>query len=164
MKNFLLLAWAIILLPIIGFSQDKPLKGKVVDDSTGQGLPNVSVALVGSNRGTNTDGNGIFSLRVPSGAKTQLRFSSVGYSTFTIIVTDGINGDIRLKKEDKTLEDVVVIGYGTQKQRNLTGSVSTFDTKSIQEKPIARIDQAMIGQMAGVQVKQQTGLPGQGGL
>jgi TonB-linked SusC/RagA family outer membrane protein len=163
MKNFFLLAWAIVLLPLIGFSQDKPLKGKVVDDSTGQGLPNVSVAVVGSNRGTNTDGNGIFSLRVPSAAaKTQLRISSVGYTTFTITVTDGINGDIRLKKEDKTLEDVVVIGYGTQKQRNLTGSVSTFDTKSIQEKPIARIDQAMIGQMAGVQVKQQTGLPGQG--
>ena len=161
MKNFFFLVWAIVLVPVIGFSQDKPLKGRVVDDSTGQGIPNVSVALVGSNRGTNTDGNGVFSLRVPSAAaKTQLRFSSVGYSALTITVTDGINGDIRLKKENKTLEDVVVIGYGTQKKKNVTGAVSSFDARKLEERPVQRVDQALVGQLAGVTVKQTTGIPG----
>ena len=160
MKKYLFaLIMAAFLYPVAVLAQDKQIKGKVVDDSTGQGLPNVSVTM--GDHGTKTDEAGNFSLSVPaSSTKTVLTVSSLGY----VAQSSGTKADMvfRLKKESKTLEDVVVIGYGTQKKKNVTGAVSRFDASKLEERPIQRIDQALVGQMAGVTVKQTTGIPGKG--
>src|SRR5882757_6017817 len=142
--------------------QGKVIKGKVVDNATGKGVPGASVILKGNTQGTQTSADGAFTLTVPSLDNAQLEIGSVGYERQTVDVKGRATLTVQLKLESKSLEDVVVIGYGTQSRRAITGAQTTFDAKTIQEKPIARVDQAMIGQMPGVQVKQQTGLPGQG--
>ncbi len=160
MKKYLVLLLMVSLLGTVSlFSQDRTLKGRVIDDSTGQGIPNASVSLVGSGRGTHTDEAGSFSLVVPATSlKSQCRISSVGYASQTISLQADM--EIRLKKDTKSLEDVVIIGYGAQKKKNVTGAVSSFDARKLDERPIARVDQALVGQLAGVTVKQTTGIPG----
>ena len=158
------LACIITLLTLtcaVAFAQQgKVIHGKVVDE-TGKGVPGASVIAKGSVQGTQTDGAGAFTLTLSS-ETAQLEIGSVGYERQTVDLKGRSELTIQLKKESKSLEDVVVIGYGTQSRRNITGAQTTFDAKTIQEKPIARVDQAMIGQMPGVQVRQQTGMPGQG--
>jgi TonB-linked SusC/RagA family outer membrane protein len=141
-------------------AQNTVVTGKVTDES-GRALPGVTVLVKGTTVQAITDESGLFKINVAAGKET-LRFTYVGYSEQEVRINRRTSISVIMEAGKKALEEVVVIGYGTQKQRNITGAVTTFDTKTIEEKPIARIDQAMIGQMAGVQVKQQTGLPGQG--
>lgn len=115
--------------------------------------------IKGSRTAVTADAAGQFAIHVHE--KDMLIISYVGFQEKQVPVA-GNNLVISLAKGDKSMEDVVVIGYGTQKRQNVTAAVATMDTKSIQEKPITRIDQAMIGQMPGVQVRQQTGMPGAG--
>ena len=162
MKKLFFLLWTVaLLLPALAHSQDRQVQGQVIDDSTGQGIPLASVTVSGTDHGVNTDAAGRFSLSVQSAAATkQLVISSIGYTTKRVAM--GADLVIRLQKENKTLEDVVVIGYGTQKKRNVTGAVSSFDARKLEERPVARVDQALVGQLAGVTVKQTTGIPGKG--
>jgi len=166
------LYWVLLCLVVTGqvFAQNTPaekagpapgtfLEGKVTDEK-GQGIAGASIMVKGSGIATTTGMNGEFGIRVRM-RKDVLVVSYVGYLNKEVPVT-GKNLVISLSASDKSMEDIVVIGYGTQKRRNVTAAVSTFDTKSIEEKPITRIDQAMIGQMPGVQVRQQTGVPGAG--
>lgn len=134
------------------------LQGKVTDDA-GQGISGASIMVKGSRSAVTSDAGGVFSIRVRE--RAVLVISYIGFQDKEVTAS-GNNLTIGLTKGDKSLDDVVVIGYGTQKRQNVTAAVATMDTKSIQEKPITRIDQAMIGQMPGVQVRQQTGMPGQG--
>jgi len=158
-KYILLLLTASLIFPVSMYAQDRQVKGKVLDETTGQGVPNASVTIVGSDKGASTDDAGNFSLLVPEGSlKGKFRISSVGYATQ--IVTLGPDFVIKLKKDNKTLDDVIVIGYGTQKKKNVTGAVSSFDARKLEERPVQRIDQALVGQLAGVTVKQTTGIPG----
>ncbi|BAV09277.1 TonB-linked outer membrane protein, SusC/RagA family [Filimonas lacunae] len=131
-----------------------------VNDETGKPLPGISIQVKdGSSVGvTKEDG----SFRVSVAADATLVFSYVGYNNLEQPVEGKTNLTVTLQTAVKALNDVIVVGYGSQKKKDLTGAVATFDTKTLEEKPIARIDQAMIGQMAGVQVKQQTGMPGAG--
>jgi TonB-linked SusC/RagA family outer membrane protein len=161
-KLFMLTGALLLMVPVMLFSQDRTLKGKVIDDSTGQPIANASVIVSGTKAGVHTGSDGLFSIRLPEGDhKEAITVSYIGYVTQSIIVTHGL-GEIRLKRDDKSLEDVVVIGYGTQKKRNVTGAVSSFDARKLEERPIARVDQALVGQLAGVTVKQTTGIPGKG--
>lgn len=164
MKKLALLLTLFSLAFIPAFSQDKTrlIKGRVVDETTGQGIADVSIVVTRTGKGATTDAQGNFSIAVVDDGKVQLQIGYVGYEQQNVSVTGNELPVVKLKKDSKTLDDVVVIGYGTQSKRNISGAVTTFDTKTIEEKPIARIDQAMIGQMPGVQVKQQTGMPGQG--
>ncbi len=160
-KNFLLLLITPLLFSIGVFAQDRQIKGQVLDDSTGQAIPNATISINGTDKGTSTDNNGRFSIVVPQASlKSKLTISSVGYGAR--VVSIGSDNIVRLQKENKTLDDVVVIGYGTQKKKNVTGAVSSFDARKLEERPVARIDQALIGQMAGVTVKSTTGVPGRG--
>ncbi len=147
---------------VVAQDQGKLVKGKVADASTGKGIPGASVIVRGNTVGTQTDADGNFSIVVPSPATAQLEIGSVGYERQVVDVKSKTTLVIKLALESKALEDVVVIGYGTQSRRNVSGAQTSFDVKTIQEHPIARVDQAMIGQMPGVVIKQQTGLPGQG--
>jgi len=135
------------------------VEGKVTDDK-GQGIAGASVMVKGSKSATTTDADGAFKVRARPGTDV-LEVSYIGYGNKVVPVT-GNHLTVSMTATDKSLEDVVVIGYGTQKRRDVTAAVATFDTKGIEEKPITRIDQAMIGEMPGVQVRQQTGMPGSG--
>ena len=125
----------------------------------GQPLPGASVSIKGSLKGTSTDFDGKYSIEVNSGAT--LLFSYVGYSTKEVVVGDKKTINITLDA-DNTLDEIVVIGYGTQRKSDLTGAVSTVNAKDVAELPVSRVDQALQGRAAGVQITQTSGAPGAG--
>ncbi|MBE7172752.1 MAG: TonB-dependent receptor [Williamsia sp.] len=134
------------------------IKGKITGAS-GEVLAGVVVAVKGSSKSTVTDANGNFAITVDNGDQT-LVVSHVGYTTQEIAVNNRQNISVSLQADTKTLTDVVVIGYGTQKKTNVTAAIATFKADNLDERPIVRVDQALVGQMAGVTVKQTTGTPG----
>ncbi|WP_133273378.1 SusC/RagA family TonB-linked outer membrane protein [Hymenobacter radiodurans] len=136
------------------------LTGKVVSQNN-EGLPGVTVVIKGTTNGTTTGPDGTFSLSVPETAGT-LVFSFIGFTSQERPFTGSQAFTIKMAEDVKSLEEVVVVGYGTQKKGDVTGAIATFDASRLEERPIARVDQALVGQMAGVQVKQNTGVPGRG--
>ena len=132
--------------------------GKVTDQNA-KGLEGVTVQLKGDLTSTITTEDGSFRIIVAS-ANSVLIFSHTGFATQEISVNGRSGVNISLLPDIKGLDEVVVIGYGTQKKRNVTGAVSSFDARKLDERPIQRIDQALVGQLAGVTVKQTTGIPG----
>lgn len=159
-RSLLLLVVLVSLLPSIGLAQDRQVTGKVTDEN-GKPLSDVNVQVKGTTNATATTPEGLFSIKVPSG-KTSLIFSSIGFEAQEISVNNRNEIGVSLKVAVNDLSDVVVIGYGTQKRRNVTGAVSSFDARKLEERPILRVDQALVGQLAGVRVKQTTGTPGKG--
>src|SRR4051812_18676411 len=135
-------------------------KGKVTDEKN-NAVPGATVQIKGTDRTTITKDDGSFSISVTTGKET-LIVSSIGFAKKEIPLNGQTTLTVSLTSEKSTLEDVVVVGYGTARKRDITGAVATFSAKGIEEKPIARVDQALIGQMPGVQIKQQTGMPGGG--
>jgi TonB-linked SusC/RagA family outer membrane protein len=132
--------------------------GKVSDEK-GEGLPGVTVLEKGTTNGTITDVNGRFSLSTPSSNVT-LIVSYVGFQTQEVDVKNQTSVNITLKADAKNLEEVVVIGYGAVERKDLTGSVASVSAKDIKDLPVARIDQALLGKVPGVQVIPVTGEPG----
>lgn len=132
----------------------------VVKSETGEGLPGVSVVIKNTTRGATTDANGKYSLAVPEGVATTLVFSFVGYLSQEATVGNRRSVDIQLVPDQKSLEEVVVVGFGTQKKVNLTGSVSTVSAKEIENRPITQASQALAGLVTGVVVSQGLGQPG----
>ncbi|MBC6988205.1 MULTISPECIES: SusC/RagA family TonB-linked outer membrane protein [Hymenobacter] len=145
--------------PVVISAPQWQLTGKVV--SQGSGLPGVTVVLKGSTQGTTTTADGSFTLSVPETAGT-LVFSFIGYTTQEKAFSGPETFTITLAEDTKKLEEVVVVGYGTQKRADVTGAIASFDASKLQERPITRVDQALVGQLAGVQVRQTTGAPGRG--
>lgn len=130
-----------------------------VTDEGGNGLPGVSVVMKGTQSGTNTDASGRFQLSVPD-AQTVLVFSFVGYLTKEITVGNQTLINVTLAIDTKSLDEVVVIGYGTQKKRDLTGSVSSVSSKDIERVPVVGLDHALQGRAAGVFVSNNNANPG----
>lgn len=159
-RSLLLIVVLVSLLPSIGLAQDRQVTGKVTDE-TGKPLSDVNVQVKGTTNATATTPEGLFSINVPSG-RTSLVFSSIGYEAQQVSVNNRNEIDVSMKLSVNDLSDVVVIGYGTQKRKNVTGAVSSFDARKLEERPILRVDQALVGQLAGVRVKQTTGTPGKG--
>lgn len=134
-----------------------------VTSSEGESLPGVSVTIKGTNLGSATGVDGKYTLRVPTASEGgTLVFTYLGFITQEVPVNGRSVINVTLKEDVRALEEVVVIGYGTQKKGNITGPVATFNADNLDERPVARVDQAMVGQMAGVTVKQTTGTPGKG--
>ncbi|MDR2147729.1 MAG: TonB-dependent receptor [Tannerella sp.] len=131
------------------------IKGKVSDES-GEALIGVAVLQVGTGNGVATDVDGNFVLSVPENAV--LRFSYIGYETLELTATD--NMSVVMKEQDNLLNEVVVIGYGSVKRKDVTTAVSTVSTKDLDERPIVSAGQAIQGKAAGVQVIQPNGAPG----
>ncbi|MFD1141072.1 SusC/RagA family TonB-linked outer membrane protein [Larkinella insperata] len=139
---------------------DRPITG-VVTDEKGGGLPGVSVVIKGTQRGTSSDGEGKYTLSVPDGDVT-LIYSFVGYLSQEIAVGNQATVNVNLKPDTKALEEVVVVGYGTQKKRDVTGAVSSIATTEIADIPVQNLGQKLQGRLAGVQVNQTSGEPGRG--
>lgn len=131
--------------------------GKVTN-SKGEPLVGVSVTVKGTSTGTSTDGKGNYSIDVPGNGT--LVFSYVGFTTREMPVNGRSLVDVVLEESASALDQVVVVGYGTQKKKDLTGSVGLVDSKDIGDLSVTRADQALMGKIAGVQVKAVSGQPG----
>ncbi|GAB3654666.1 TonB-dependent receptor [Echinicola sediminis] len=142
-------------------SEDKvEISGQVTSSQDGSTLPGVTVLEKGTTNGTITDLDGKYSLRVEEGATIVVSF--VGYVSQEIVVANQSTINVELEVDVKQLDEVVVIGYGTSKKSDLTGSVSTVDTEALQNTPNSRVDQVLQGRASGVQITQTSGAPGAG--
>lgn len=163
-RQLLLLRSASILLLLVfshllSYSQNNiRITGKVKDES-GNPVAGATVRVKGSITATTTTEDGSFAINVAS-ANATLVASYVGYDDQEIPLNNRSIIVISLNSSQKLLQNVVVIGYGTQKKGAVTGSVSTLKNENFDERAITRVDQALVGQLAGVTVKQTTGVPG----
>ncbi|MCU0340490.1 MAG: SusC/RagA family TonB-linked outer membrane protein, partial [Spirosomaceae bacterium] len=137
---------------------DKTISGKITDEGN-NALPGVSVVLKGTQRGTTTDANGNFKIEVPERNAT-LIFSFVGYEPQEIVIGNQTALNLKMRVDSKVMEEVVVIGYGTLKKSDLTGSVATVKAEQLMERPAPSLAQQLSGRMAGVQVNTNSGRPG----
>jgi iron complex outermembrane receptor protein len=157
-----------LILPVLlvfftaeAMAQTKVVSGRVTD-AAGSGLPGVTVAARGTNIATSTGNDGTFSLTVPANTTT-LVFSSVGYASQEFSI--GANTDnvtVSLQAAAGNLSEVVVIGYGTARRRDVTGSISTVTSKDFVRGPITTPEQLIAGKIAGVQITSSSGMPGAG--
>lgn len=140
-------------------AQDRSVSGKVLSADDNTPLPGVNVAVKGTTRGTTTDANGDYSISVPNG-QAVLVFSSVGSVTQEITVGNKSTINVKIETDTRALNEVVVVGYGSQKKSQTTGAISTVSSKQITEMPITNLGQAMQGRVAGVDVAQSGSRPG----
>jgi TonB-linked SusC/RagA family outer membrane protein len=136
------------------------VNGKVTDDN-GEGLPGVSIIVKGTQRGTVTDVDGAFSFNVPDKSSV-LVFSYVGYLQKEIEVGNQTSITIQLLSDNKTLEEIVVVGYGTQKKSDVTGAIASVDNVKIARAATPDASGALQGTMPGVVVVKNVGKPGSG--
>ncbi|GHB84821.1 SusC/RagA family TonB-linked outer membrane protein [Persicitalea jodogahamensis] len=140
-----------VLLTVTSYAQDRKVSGKVTDQK-GDAMPGVNVASKGTTRGTSTNAEGMFELSGLSDDAT-LVFSFIGYKPVEISVGSKSALDVVMDEENQNLNEVVVVGYGTQKKGDITGAVVKYKNESLDEAPVARIDQALQGKIAGVQIQ-----------
>jgi TonB-linked SusC/RagA family outer membrane protein len=157
-SNYLLIIF--LFLSTFGFAQSFDIGGTVKENSSGLSIPGVNVQIKNTNKGVSTDFDGKFSLKgVPSGSVVVFTF--IGYKSFEYKVTASNNNMSVLMQDDaKTLDEVVVIGYGSQKRREITGAVSVVDSKTLEILKPVKIEQALQGTVSGVNVTTQSGSPG----
>ncbi|PSR56178.1 SusC/RagA family TonB-linked outer membrane protein [Adhaeribacter arboris] len=144
-------------LYVVAKAPEWQITGKVTG-ANGEGLPGVTVLLKGSTTGATTSPDGTFSISIPEQAGT-LVFSFIGYSTKEVSVSGPGPITVALVEDTKALEEVVVVGYGTQKRESVTGAISSVSAKQISELPVPSVAQALQGRAAGVTVV-NTGTPG----
>jgi TonB-linked SusC/RagA family outer membrane protein len=137
---------------------DISVKGKVTDEKN-EGLPGVSILVKGSNKGAVTDMEGNFSLAVAD-ENAVLVFSFIGYVTKEMTVGNQTMMTVRLDASVSSLSEVMVVGYGTQRKGDITGSIGSLSAKNIREVQVTNFENAIQGQIAGVQVQEPSGEPG----
>lgn len=133
--------------------------GKVIDKLTGEPLPGVNVVVKGTTTGVITDASGNYSINV-SDNNAVLTFSFIGYATVEAPVAGKSVVEIALDSQTKDLEEVVVVGFGTQRKVNLTGSVAAVGNKDIEKLTVTQTSQLLTGLVSGVTVEQSSGQPG----
>lgn len=155
----------LMVLSMVAFAytsaQDRTVTGKVTDTKDGSPLQSVTVLVKGTNIGTQTAADGTFRLRVPSTATT-LVISSVGFATQEVAIGSGTVNVSLAATTGTNLNEVVVVGYGTQRKRDLTGAVATVSSKDFQKGAIQSPEQLIAGKVAGVQISSNGGAPGAG--
>lgn len=160
-KKFALLFFVLIFYSmgsLTAQNKSTTITGKVSNEN-GKALPGVTVALQDGNANTITKEDGTYSIQIPS-RKGSLVFSSVGYEPQEVSIGNKAIINVTLGISQKALQDIVVVGYGSQLKKDLTGSVAQLDASKFEERPISQIGEAMQGQMAGVQVRATSGAPG----
>jgi TonB-dependent starch-binding outer membrane protein SusC len=158
MKKVLLLL-SMTLLTIGSVLAQKTVTGKVTDNK-GEALVGASVVVKGTTTGTITDLDGAYSLKLPENATT-LVFSFVGFDVAEMSIGASSTVDMVLSTT-KALDEVVIVGYGTQTKRSTTGSVAKINSETLEKLPVSGLDQALQGQVAGVMVFANSGTPGGG--
>ncbi|HEY0273088.1 MAG TPA: TonB-dependent receptor [Chitinophaga sp.] len=158
-QKFLAFLALLMTVGMLAVAQNISVHG-TVSDTLGNALPGVTVRLVGTASGTTTDITGAFTLSAP-GSGT-LEFSFIGYKTTTVAIGGRDNLVVRLSATGTDLNQVVVVGYGTQRKKDLTGAVSVVTAADIANRPIVNAGEALQGKAAGVQVTSNSGKPGAG--
>ncbi|MGN6292139.1 MAG: SusC/RagA family TonB-linked outer membrane protein [Chitinophagaceae bacterium] len=152
----LLVALTAVLLFTGQLLAQRTITGKVTDEK-GEPVPNASVMVKGSNTGTVTKSDGTYSITVPANAK-HLVISSVDMATEEIAIGSQTTINTTLKAADKSLQEVVVVGYGTQRKSDITGNIATVKGAAIADKPVPSFDAALAGRAAGVQITVPNGV------
>ncbi len=157
-KLFTLLAVFVLVCGQLAAQSTRTVKGKVTDDK-GAPLAGVTVSAVGTNKKVVTDNGGNFAIEITNKVRS-LQFSYVGFALQEVSVTDASTVDIKinLKAEDASLSEVVVVGYGTQKRKDVTASVATVKGGAVADKPVQSFDQALAGRATGVQITVPNGV------
>lgn len=140
--------------------QTRKVDGKVTEQGSGVPLIGVSVLVKGTKVGATTGSDGKFSIMIPKAGNAILVFTYIGYLQKEIIVGDRSTVNVILAEDNKTLNDVVVIGYGTSKKADLVSSVAQVNMKDMLNAPVRSFDEALAGRVAGVQVTSSDGQPG----
>ena len=132
-----------------------------VTDVNGSVIPGVNVVITGTTLGTITDASGRYSLEIPEGSST-LTFTFIGMDPKVVTIGTQTRIDVTMAESAIGLDEVVVVGYGTQKKAMVTSSVGSINAEQLKDKALTSFTEAMAGQLAGVQVQQTTGAPGGG--
>lgn len=157
----LLLSFLLIsLFHFLAFAQDAKTLSGTITDTSGEPIIGANVTEKGTTNGTITDLNGYFTLKASS--RSTLTISFIGYTEVNIPVGNQSVFNVQLKEDTQNLEEVVVIGFGTQKKVNLTGSVSSVSAADLTSKPVVMTSQAIAGLAPGLSVLQNSGRPGTG--
>lgn len=159
-KTLLSAVILVLLLGSTGYAQTQTVTGTVVSAEDDLPLPGVNVRIKGTTTGTVTDLDGLYSIQAE--ADQTLVFSYIGFDTQEAAIGNRNVVDVVLQLDSKTLGEVVVVGYGTQSRRDLTGSVGSVKGDDINRMPVASLDGAMQGRAAGVFVQSPSGTPGAG--
>ena len=155
-----LLAFAFTVLTLASvLAQSKTITGRVTSAEEPEGVPGASVVVKGTTQGVITDLDGSYSIDVPSDAST-LVFSFVGYLTKEMPIGSSSIINVTMDVDVKTLNEVVVVGYGTQERREITGSVTSIDSKSIENLVTPSFESQLAGRAPGVQVTTPSGILG----
>jgi TonB-dependent starch-binding outer membrane protein SusC len=157
-RHFILL-WMSVLISAVAFGQTQ-VSG-TVKTSQGDPIPGVNVLVKGTAQGATTDTDGSFVINAPADAVLTISF--IGYATQEIAVGSRTRIAVTLQEDVQALEEVVVVGYGTVRKSDLTGSVSSVKADAFKDMPLVSVDQALQGRAAGVQITQSSAAPG-GGL
>jgi TonB-linked SusC/RagA family outer membrane protein len=153
----ILLCW----LADTSWSQVTQIKGRVVANENGAGLAGASVSVKGATKGVVTDADGNFSINAPTKSGAVLVISTIGYATQEITITNTTGLLVKMISETKALDDIVVIGYGTVRKKDLTGAVGSLSSADIVRANPANATQALQGQVPGVVVTKASNMPGQ---
>lgn len=156
------LSFLLFLLTQAAWSQDRVVTGKVTDAQNGAPIVGASVVPKGSTTGTSTDAQGVFTLRVPNNINT-LVVSSVGFGQQEITIR-GTTVNVSMSSAGNSLNEVVVVGYGTQRKRDITASISKVTSDKIASVPAPSFESALAGKAAGVQVTTTSGMAGSGAV
>lgn len=155
--KLLVFCFFVTLFSVYGQAQDVTISGKVFDE-TGLPIPGASILIKGTSNATTTDFDGNYQLKAASSGT--LIFSYLGYTS----IQEAINGrkriEVKLKPATQSLEEVIVVGYGTQKKSVNTGAISSVKAKDLEKIPNGRVEQALQGRVSGVTVSAQSGQPG----
>ncbi|CAM1344967.1 SusC/RagA family TonB-linked outer membrane protein [Tenacibaculum amylolyticum] len=140
-------------------AQNVKVTGNVTDAITGDPIPGVSVIIKNTTTGVETDFDGNYTIEVSRGAT--LEFKSIGYATETVVVNSSVI-NVTLEESSEQLDEVVVVGYGSKRKELVSGAYSSINSEDIQKNNPVRIDQALQGKSAGVQISSNSGAPGAG--
>ncbi|MBD0298015.1 MAG: SusC/RagA family TonB-linked outer membrane protein [Flavisolibacter sp.] len=160
MKRKLYLFLVLWLSVSMAWSQTRKISGHVYSDSAHLPLSGITVSVKGGTANTVTDNQGMFSIAVPETGSSVLVFSSIGYRSQEISVGQKTSVEVTMATSVDALNEIVVIGYGSVRKRDLTGSVASVSGKAIAATPVPNVAQAMQGKLAGVNVVTQDGRPG----
>ena len=153
---FILTCMLLVLLPLQA-QQTRKITGKVTDAKTGDELIGVNIVIKGTTKGTVTNINGNYSIEVNNQADAKLVFSYIGYENTEEKVLKNNVVNVKLSEASSQLNEVVVVGYGSQKKESVIGSISSISSKSLVSVPVSNISQSLAGKLSGIQVVQSSG-------
>src|ERR1700760_3313207 len=159
MKKLPLLVLLVFGLYVYGFAQSRLIKGKITDDH-GKALAGASINIKNKTTSTLTDSSGNFEIPVTGKAKEDLVVSYVGFLSTELAIGKGSYFEVQLKHNAQTLNDVIVVGYGTQRKKDVTGAIATVRPDENAHRPLVKVEQARQGTAPGVAVQSSNGMPG----